>query len=282
MRVAYLRSRDTVAADEAHQLVDLLGPAFAAADMELVPRTWDEPEPTEGCDVALIGPTWDYWEQPDTFLATLAWLPVPLHNPLPLVRWNIDKRYLRDLAAAGLPTLPTLWRTAGDSLEDVFDKLGTDTVVVKRVIGAGAIGQHRLERGRPLPELEEDVLVQPFVSTITTRGELSVLYIDGAYSHAVLKTPKAGDYRIQMTYGGVDRRIEADEPTRALCERVLAAVRKLGGSTPLYARIDLIWDEEGTQRLMEVELIEPYLYLSEVPELPAMLAEAVKARIATA
>lgn len=280
MRVAYLASAAALAGaeiDEANEQIQQLTVAFRQEGMELVPVRWDAVDPT-GFDVALVGPTWDYWEHPEAFVAALEALPMPVHNPAEVVRWNIDKHYLQDLAAAGLPTIPTLWREAGAPLDGVYDILGADRVVIKRAIGAGAYGQHRVRRGEPLPQVDGTVLVQAYLPSIERRGELSLVYIGGTLSHAVLKTPEAGDYRIQMHYGGVDRGIEPSVQEREVGTSVLDALRTRFGTVPLVVRVDLVWDEEDELTVIEVELIEPYLYAREAPHLGRSLACALRER----
>lgn len=280
-RIAYLCSADTLPgptrrgdAFEHDRMVDVLRPAFEAEGLSLLPCAWDHPLPPD-IDAALIGTTWDYWERADTFLAVLDALTVPLFNDAAMVRWNSDKRYLRQLAESGVPSIPTVWldEATPQAVGKAFDALGCDELVVKRQVGAGAYQQHRLQRGEAVPPMAEPMLAQPFLPSIQTDGEVSLVYIDGSLSHGLRKLPADGDYRIQSLYGGREVLHEASQAERVVAQAALACL----DAVPLYARVDLV-AHEGTPRLIELELIEPYLYPRQGPELGPRLAKALAAR----
>jgi glutathione synthase/RimK-type ligase-like ATP-grasp enzyme len=239
-------------------------------------------------DAIVIRSTWDYLHDPDGFLSVLAGIEqagVPLYNGLELVRWNLRKTYLRDLAERGVATVPTVFRDRleTDELPALHDALGAD-LVLKPQVGANAEGARRLSASATREEAEaahagyrdRPLLVQPFVPSIATEGEYSLVYFDGALSHAVLKTPRAADFRVQEEHGGVVRAVRPDELLREAGESALRAL----GAAPLYARVDLVRAPGGAHAwLMELELVEPSLYLRMERGAPARLARALHERV---
>lgn len=266
-----------------HQ-VEALRAGFVPAGLELLELDWrSPPDAFAELPLVLLGTVWDYQDHEAAFLARLDELEnrgIAVCNPAAQVRWNIDKRYLGDLAAAGVPTIPTLWsdNPTGPDIVAAFDHFGCDDLVVKRRVGAGAEGQMRFTRDTAPPadwRYGHRAMVQPFLRAIVEEGETSFLFVDGEFSHAVRKVAAAGDYRIQSIYGG--REIDAAPSARdiAAAQTVVEAVP---GATPLYARIDMI-RHGGALALMEAELIEPYLYPRQGPRLGEMLAQAVLKRL---
>ena len=227
----------------------------------------------------IIGTTWDYWDQPDQFHRTLERIErqTRLFNPAPLVRWNSDKRYLQQLEAKGARLIPTLWiETVNQAAyEQAFETLKSDDLVFKRQVGAGADGQYRLTRGNAKPDMPYPMMVQPFQTAIQTEGEYSFIFIGGAFSHALLKQAKSGDYRIQSSYGGIETAITPEASDLAAAQAILTLLDE----APLYARVDMLRGETDEMRLMELELIEPYLYPVEGPELGPMMAAALATRL---
>jgi hypothetical protein len=231
----------------------------------------------------VIRTTWDYQNNLAAFLGVLQQIESQtlLANPLEIVRWNADKKiYLQDLATRGATIVPTIWnngKTNRRQIEEWFDQLESDEIVIKPTVGANAQDALRLKRGEadaaPLRKLfaGRSCMVQPFMRGITAEGEFSLFYMDGEYSHAILKTPKTGDFRVQEEHGGI---IQAMEPPGSL----LAAGKKILQyiSTPLlYARVDFVRTAADEFALMELELIEPSLYLREAEHAPRMFAEAI-------
>ena len=198
-----------------------------------------------------------------------------------MVRWNADKRYLRELAERGATTVPTLWLDdAGpDDVLAAIAEFATDRVVVKRQVGAGGLGQHSFARDA-LPDpgwtMGRPCMIQPFLPGIVSEGEYTFVFIDGAFSHGVLKRAGAGDYRIQSLYGGYERDYAPDPQDRARAEAIVAA---LPFDDLLYARIDMVRLPAGELAVMEAELIEPYLYPEQGPDLGRRLAAAIVARL---
>ena len=266
-------------------MVAALEPAFAARGLGLRVIDWEAPlEAFDGIDLALLGTAWNYQDRSGAFLEKLEALDsrnIAVLNPPEVVRWNISKTYLRALEEAGVRTIPTLWRetvTARGVLE-ALDAFECDRVVVKRQVGAGAEGQELIRR-TSLPGKDwtfgAPAMLQPFLPAIATEGELSFIFIDGALSHALVKRAAEGDYRIQSLYGGTEQVYQPTDDDRAAASAVLAAVPF---DTPLYGRIDMLRMEDGGLALMEAELIEPYLYPVQGPQLGEHLAQAVAKRV---
>ena len=236
-------------------------------------------------DLAILGTPWDYTEAKDEFLARLGELEaagVTVCNPLEVVRWNADKLYLKELAERGAVTIPTLWpeRATPADVRAAFDHFGTDRVVVKRRVGAGAIGQDSFTRDNPPPadwSLDQAAMIQPFLPAIQREGELSFIFIDGTLSHCLLKQAKAGDYRIQTLYGGMELPLDPAPADRAAAETFLSLLPF--DQPPLYARIDMVRLEDGRLAVIEAELIEPYLYPEQGPELGPRLADGMARRL---
>jgi hypothetical protein len=230
----------------------------------------------------IIRSTWDYQNDPQAFLSVLRQIEsqTRLANPLEIVRWNADKEiYLRDLAQRGAGIVPTIWNNSkidGRRIEQWFHQLHSDELVVKPTVGANAQDASRLKRGAEdaaeLSRLFDNrpCIVQPFVRGIVEEGEFSLFYFNGEYSHAILKTPKAGDFRVQEEHGGIIQPVEPPPDLLTAGERILQHI-----SPPLlYARADFV--REGEEfALMELELIEPSLYLRTAEHAPRLFAEAI-------
>ena len=220
-------------------------------------------------DAVVIRSTWDYQEDPEAFMEVLQTITdcgTPLANSLSTVRWNLSKTYLRDLQSSGVAIVPTSWRRGmtREEMPALLALFSGDEIVVKPVIGASAGDTFRLSeesfRGmeNELQTLfrDRDYMVQPFMRSIAEEGEFSLFYFSGDYSHAVLKSPKTNDFRVQEEHGGEIIRVR---PPRE-CLEIGASILREIQPTPLYARVDLVRDDSGGFLLMELELIEPALY----------------------
>ncbi len=265
-------------------------PALTGVGLAAEIRDWRGTEDWGAFDAVLLRSTWDYFERPAEFLAWLASLEragVRCFNEPALVRWNADKRYLRDLAAKGVATVETLWFEPGPgvtaaSVAARVAAQGWDDVVVKPAVSAGAWRTHRLRRadlpgaGAILDEVlaAGALLVQPFLPEVVVDGEHSLLFFDGEFSHAALKRAKAGDYRVQWTHGGT----QVAEAVSADLVRQARAVLDAAPSPGLYARVDGIV-RDGRFILMELEQIEPYLFFGQAPDACGRLARALRARL---
>ncbi|MEL7218984.1 MAG: hypothetical protein AAGK01_11210, partial [Pseudomonadota bacterium] len=192
-------------------MVSAIEPAFNEQGFDLRIVDWEAPiERFADLDLVLLGTAWNYQDKPEAFLKrlqALSDLGITVCNSPDVVRWNATKTYLQLLSDAGARTIPTLWRevvTHKGALE-AMDAFDCDRIVVKRQVGAGALGQELLSRGSlPGPEwaFEHPAMLQPFLPAIADEGELSFIFIDGNLSHALRKLPAEGDYRIQSLYGG--------------------------------------------------------------------------------
>ena len=213
--------------------------------------SWRRPAVAWGAyDAVVIRSTWDYAKDPDAFLDVLADIEragTPLFNRLDLVRWNLRKTYLRDLAERGVRVVPTVWRDRlrPGELPELLDELGVAEAVVKPVVGANAGGAYRLDR-RAVREQAEVIeayyadralMAQPFVPAVTAEGEFSLFYFNGVHSHTVLKTPKAADFRVQEEHGGLIRPVPADDALRAAGDAALGAIGvSLHDALPIYRK----------------------------------------------
>lgn len=259
--------------------------ACAAHGMRLDEVVWTDPAlDLAGYDAVLPLGVWDYQDRPDACLALLRRAEAKgarVLNPPPLIEWNIRKTYLRELEARGARVTPTLWLddAGADEVKEAFARFGVEEIVVKRQVGAGAQGQLRLRPGdvpAKGPVIDRPAMVQPFLKTVQDEGEYSFLFVDGVFSHAVLKRPASGDYRIQPQHGGAALRIDPLPEDLSEAEAVL----HLLDERPLYARVDMVRGDDDGLMLMELELFEPFLFPFEGPGFAPMFAEALARRLA--
>lgn len=232
----------------------------------------------------LLGTAWDYQDHLEEFLEKLAAVEARgtlVCNPPPVVRWNAEKRYLRELEERSATIVPTLWLgDAGrEEVLSAMDEFGTDRVVVKRQVGAGGLGQHSFTRAA-LPDEEwrmgRPCMIQPFLPSVVEEGEYTFVFVDGQFSHGVLKRAAEGEYRIQSLFGGY----ESDyAPEPADLARAKAVVSALPFGNLLYCRIDMARLPSGKLAVMEAEAIEPYLYPEQGPQLGKRLAAAIMNRL---
>jgi glutathione synthase/RimK-type ligase-like ATP-grasp enzyme len=263
----------------------VLAAALDARGIRSAPVVWGRPV-TAGATV-VIRSTWDYIERPAAFAAWLDRLDAVgavVHNPTSLLRWNLHKGYLVELDRRGVAVVPTVVVRRGHrtSLDEVLARHGWRDVVIKPAVGATAWRtEHAGAIGGPaasahLAQLVEtgDAVVQPFVESITTTGEVSVVVIGGRPLLAVLKRAATGDWRVQSDYGGS---VAVVELTAELRRAALAAVGALR-PVPTYARVDLVRDEHDALRVLELELVEPELFFRLDTATAAHLAALVVAR----
>ncbi|MDB4970252.1 MAG: hypothetical protein JWN44_5941 [Myxococcales bacterium] len=225
-------------------------------------------------DRVVLRSTWDYFERIDDFVRWLDLIEqqqIELYNPVRLVRWNLDKRYLAELEARGVPIIPTRFIAAGERMDvsSYVRSLGWSEVILKPAISGAALRTYRRD-GRDAASIQSafdeiaattTVLIQPFAPEIEREGEWSLVFFGGAFSHAVVKTPKPGDFRVQTQFGGTFRAVT---PPPSLLDAARAIIAMLPAA-PVYVRIDGIVRDDRFL-LMEVEAIEPYLYMSGVPD----------------
>jgi glutathione synthase/RimK-type ligase-like ATP-grasp enzyme len=263
----------------------LLGEALEARDCEAESVPWDAEGADWGAfDLCLVRSTWDYNRKYEEFLewARRTEAETMLRNPAATIAWSSDKTYLRELAAGGVRIVPTVWveRGAEVRLDEILDEQGWEEAVVKPVVDLGAENLRRVRRGTGADALatvlqNHGAMVQPFLLSLEAQGELSLIYIDGRLTHAVRKRAAPGDFRVQSIWGGTVAREEPGSAEVALAELALGQL----GEVPLYARVDLVAGPAGEPCLIELELIEPNLYLVENPQAADALAEAALLRI---
>lgn len=238
---------------------------------------WDEKTNWREYELVLIRTTWDYATQSEKFLQTLKEIAAEtkLLNTYDVVKWNIHKGYLKDLESRGIPILPTIMFNANESLL-LPREWGHSQFVIKPAISATAYKTMILSRSDIENESYKNALIpgdwlcQPFMPQIS-EGEISLLYFDKKFSHALLKTPKPGDFRVQVEWGGS---VTPYTPS----EELLELGHKIMDSVPhdlLYARVDVI-PFEGSFALMELELIEPALYFRTHPKAAQNFSKAIK------
>ncbi|WBQ12704.1 hypothetical protein L2D00_12735 [Hyphomonadaceae bacterium BL14] len=257
-------------------------------DIALEHRVWDEAFDASRFDGFMIGTVWDYPPKLALFLETLDRLAGhgPVWNPPSLVRWNIEKTYLKALESAGAPSIPTLWRARADdsAIRDGFAMFDTDRLVVKPLVGGGAWRQALVRRGEALPGADAlppgACLIQPFLPGVPEEGEYSLIFFGGEFSHALVKRPKAGDYRVQSMFGAREEVWTPSEAELALARSVLDAAAQITGEADLlYARVDMVRGLDGQLAVMELEIIEPYFYPEQGPDMGAVFARALQAKL---
>jgi len=239
-------------------------------------------------DAVYICTPWDYPENVDLFMSVLQAIDASsahLINPLSLVEWTLVKTYLRDLEERGAAIVPSIWFDDIDAtqISQWFETLAADKVVIKPDVGANAQDTYILTD--PVPdELVSHLLqkfcgrpffVQPFMDNVPDEGEYSLFFFNGEYSHAILKTPAQGDFRTQEEHGADIKRVVATALQIRAAEKLLAFVDPL----PVYVRVDLVRDTAGHFLLMELELIEPSLYLRTHEQAAARFAAAFDQRV---
>jgi glutathione synthase/RimK-type ligase-like ATP-grasp enzyme len=267
---------------EVHVAADALRAAGVSADVV----SWDEDRDWGAYELVVVRTPWDYFDRVTQFLDWAARVEreTSLVNPADVLRWNSHKGYLAEFTAKSVPTVPT--RLVPGPSTDVADQIREvpwEEIVVKPAVDGGARHAWRGLRDDPsLSRVAErltehgDVVVQPFVPAIVD-GERSLVFLGGRFSHAVRKVPKAGDYRSQRHLGG--REVD-HEPDSAELQVALAAMAAAPGRLT-YARVDLV-DWEGAPVLIELEVIEPDLFLRDVPERVDRFVEVVRDELATA
>lgn len=251
---------------------------------QVSPLSWKQDQiPWSEFDAVLIRSTWDYPSQIEAFLKVLEQInqATRMANPLELVHWNLSKNYLRDLEDRGIGIVPTLWGEDLDeaSLRANMEQLDAGGIVIKPVVGAHGVDTFHISRSESSANLEKLIplfqnrphMMQPFMTNVVLEGEFSLFYFNGNYSHAILKTPTGSEFRSQEEYGAT---IKAVRPESRLLLRGRQALESILPA-PLYARIDFVRDGDTEFRVMEMELIEPSMYLRMHPEAPMRFAQAI-------
>ncbi|HEX8239014.1 MAG TPA: hypothetical protein VF574_04655 [Allosphingosinicella sp.] len=234
------------------------------AGLEVEPRDWADASDLAGFDLVLPLLVWGYPFAPRQWAeAVRRWESegVRLQNPASVLRWNADKIYLERLAERGAPVIPTRHydgRLSEVRLEEAARAFGTDRLVAKPRVSSTAWQTIRWSPGDPLDGGPEGAsIVQPYLPEIERSGEVSLIFFGGAFSHAISKRPQPGDFRVQPEYDGIIAAHRPDAAEHEAAALILGAVEE----PLLYARIDLVRGLDGAPQLIELELIEPDLYL---------------------
>ena len=257
--------------------------ALRGGGAEVVAVPWTVTDDLSSYDLVLPLLAWGYHQDYQRWLELLdraeaeQWRMI---NPPALLRWNGDKAYLAELADRGVPTVRTLVveSCCDEDLEESRRRFGSDWLVIKPPISASAHGTHRIGPSDDLPpdSRGQPMIIQPLIEEIAKTGEFSLMLFGGEYSHAVMKRPKSGDFRVQEYLGGVTSPCKAP-PAGAveLAQQALAAAP----ADATYARVDIVPDDQGVLRIMELELIEPSLFLDHAPDGGAGFTRSIVARV---
>ena len=249
------------------------------AGMTVEGRCWVDRD-LAGFDLVMPLLTWGYHRAQSQWHETVdGWAAAGLRieNPPSVLHWNADKRYLGALAERGAPVVPTryLERLSEPALHEAAAAFGTDRLVAKPQVSASAWQTIRWSPGGSLGGGPTGAaMIQPFLPAIATEGELSLLYFGGEFSHAIRKRPQPGDFRVQPEYDGIITCHAPSADERACADAILAAVEE----ELLFARVDLVRGLDGAPVLMELELVEPDLYLEHDPRAGAAFIDAVRRR----
>jgi len=240
-------------------------------------------------DFGLVTPllAWGYPRDAARWFALLDRLEtqgVNVCNPVEVLRWNSDKSYLAQLDDAGVATVPTWMSDSLDesALDAARSALGSDTLVIKPPISGGADGTFRLDKNDPVPALVagDRMMIQPYLPSIAVEGEYSLFYFGGILSHCIIKRPADGDFRVQDQFGGYEEAIDAPAAAKLLAHSALIATADITGSGTLaYARVDVLRGGDGQFRIMELELIEPSLFLRFAPDSGTAFAQELLSKV---
>ncbi|AXG71104.1 cycloserine biosynthesis protein DcsG [Kordia sp. SMS9] len=233
---------------------------------------------------ALFRTTWDYFDRFDEFSIWLEKVSreTTLLNSAKMIYWNIDKHYLQDLAKKDVAIVPTYFMEKGDtrSLAEIHKELSWTETVVKPCVSGAARHTYKLnltnigEHENIYKELimKEAMMLQPFMHQIVTKGEISLIVINGKYTHSILKKAKKGDFRVQDDFGGSVHEYQASKEEIEFAEKAVQACIEL----PIYARVDMIWDNKNKLAISELELIEPELWFRYNHDAATQLAKGIK------
>lgn len=253
-----------------------LVPAFKDAGLDLIEVDWETVDPARAdFDLYFVRTTWNYKEKPDVFAAflTRAAKYAPVVNDVRTIQWNMNKRYLGELEAAGLDVIPSAFvDNDTTTVDDLRAQLCTREVVIKPLVGGGGFDMRRVraeDDGHDL--VPQTQFAQPFIPGILDQGEISLVFVEREFSHALRKLPADGNYLIHTHHGGRNEAYHPDEDDLAACHRFLDVLPVPG----LATRIDVV-PHEGRLLLMELEAIEAHLFPEYNPQFGAMLAEACR------
>ncbi len=277
MRVALITGAEMAKPDpESHLLIHELG--ILGISSELI--SWRTSRDWSLFDLVVIRTPWDYFLHLEEFLSWVEDVEqvTRVLNSSRILRWNSHKKYLKELSSFGVPTVPTLWISKNQQCADLIDSIEWPIVVVKPAVSIGAIGalKGHSKDNHVKQHLEEevkkgDVMIQPFLESVADFGELSLIYFNGAYSHSILEKPQQGDYRVQDAYGGTNALYEPGIEAQQIGDQVLSYLPDFS----LYARVDFV-KYQNQWLLMELEAIEPELFLPIAPHASVLFAKAIQ------
>jgi glutathione synthase/RimK-type ligase-like ATP-grasp enzyme len=249
---------------------DMVLKALTDKGLKVIRKSWSDRQfDWNQTEFVLFRTTWDYFNRFDEFIRWMASASrkTKLMNPFRLAQWNLDKHYLLDLQKKGIPIVPThfLKPLSKTTLKEELERTGwINEAILKPSISASSRHTYRL-KPHNLANHEkifqrllrsESLMIQPFISSILDKGEVSLMIIDGKYTHAVLKQAKSGDFRVQEEFGGLVSPFQPSDQAIELAENAVKACP----FHPIYARVDLVWDDNDRLLLSELELIEPDLF----------------------
>jgi hypothetical protein len=274
----------------------LLIPALARLGIDAVPAVWTDPAiDWSSFDAVVVRETWDYATRRDEYLAWANKVDAVsmLLNPPTVIAWDTDKHYLQQIAAAGIPVVPTSFVEPGDDVTDWLPPRGSAEFVVKPAVSCGSTDTVRYAATdsvddarahvRRLVEDDRSVMVQPYLAAVDTDGETALLFFDGVFSHAIRKGPLLAlgieGERVEGLF--VQEQIDPRVPSGVEMATAQAIIEQIpgGAAAALYARVDLIPDADGRPCLLELELAEPSLFLSHADGAPDRLASAIAGRL---
>lgn len=263
---------------------ELLKSAFEAQGLKVDITYWDNPTyEWQETKSVLFRTIWDYFERFNEFWEWLEQVKTKtrLINSYELIKWNIDKHYLKDISSWGIETVPTYFADKGCNmkLHEIAKRNQWKDLVIKPAISASAFKTYKIlaneiqvnEKLFNSLVQERNMLVQPYFETITQLGEASLMVFDGKFTHAILKKAQPGDFRVQDDFGGT---VHNYIPTKAeinFAEKVFETCK----TKPLYGRVDIVWDNDKNFYLSELEIIEPELWIRNYPKCAERIAEAV-------
>ena len=253
-------------------------------DLKVCKKDWADPEfDWTSTKYAIFRTTWDYFERFNEFFS---WIQKTQHkttfiNSSKIINWNIDKHYLKDLSEKGINITPTLFIEKDEkiTLEQLFNKTKWKEAVIKPAISGAARHTYRININNYsnyqdiFQNLikEEVMLFQEFMNNITLKGEISLIMIGGRYTHAVKKIARKGDFRVQDDHGGTVEKYNANQIEIKFAEKCI----KECPFSPIYARVDIVYNNEQNPSLIELELIEPELWFRNNPESAMLLAQEI-------
>ena len=263
---------------------ELLKSSLEAQGLKVNVTFWDNPSyEWQKTKSVLFRTVWDYFERFDEFWEWLEQVKTKtkLINSYELIKWNIDKHYLRDLKNNGIQVVPTYFadRRNNICLQEIANLNDWKHIVIKPAISASAFNTYKItndeieQKEQLFHELLQthDMLVQPFFPTISELGEASLMVFGGKFTHAILKKAKAGDFRVQDDFGGTVHDYNPTQEEIKFAEKVFQSCTSL----PIYGRVDIVWDSNKHIYLSELEIIEPELWIRNRPESANKIAEAV-------